>query len=160
MGYVVQSYRKFARIDQVGRHDNPRTYCPVMQCVVRTYKGDEMVSPWRIILSAVQVHRHDIKNSAEASHIVPLHEVRALQRMSFLQEVKRRIFVITVHCHGHLLYATVQVRSCYTLWFWSLWHNVKVLLCPVPSRYLGRDSVVGIATRYGLDGPRIESRWE
>ena len=24
----------------------------------------------------------------------------------------------------------------------------------------GRDSSVGIATRYGLDGPRIESRWE
>jgi hypothetical protein len=24
---------------------------------------------------------------------------------------------------------------------------------------LGRDSVVGIATRYGLDGPGIESRW-
>ena len=24
---------------------------------------------------------------------------------------------------------------------------------------LGRDSSVGIATRYGLDGPRIESRW-
>ena len=24
---------------------------------------------------------------------------------------------------------------------------------------MGRDSSVGIATRYGLDGPRIESRW-
>ena len=24
----------------------------------------------------------------------------------------------------------------------------------------GRDSSVGIATRYGLDGPEIESRWE
>jgi len=30
------------------------------------------------------------------------------------------------------------------------------------NRYMlvGRDSSVGIATRYGLDGPRIESRWE
>jgi hypothetical protein len=62
------------------------------------------------MLSSVQVHRHDIMSSAEASHTVPLHEVRALQKMSFLQEVKRRVFVITVHCHGHLLYATVQVR--------------------------------------------------
>ena len=26
--------------------------------------------------------------------------------------------------------------------------------------YSGRDSAVGIATRYGLDGPVIESRWE
>jgi hypothetical protein len=25
---------------------------------------------------------------------------------------------------------------------------------------MGPDSSVGIATRYGLDGPRIESRWE
>ena len=25
---------------------------------------------------------------------------------------------------------------------------------------MGRDSSVGIATRYGLDGPGIESRWE
>jgi hypothetical protein len=26
-------------------------------------------------------------------------------------------------------------------------------------RKVGRDSSVGIATRYGLDGPGIESRW-
>ena len=26
-------------------------------------------------------------------------------------------------------------------------------------KYTGRDSSVGIATRYGLDGPGIESRW-
>ena len=25
--------------------------------------------------------------------------------------------------------------------------------------YMGRDSAVGIATRYGLDSPGIESRW-
>jgi hypothetical protein len=25
---------------------------------------------------------------------------------------------------------------------------------------VGRDSAVGISTRYGLDGPEIESRWE
>ena len=25
---------------------------------------------------------------------------------------------------------------------------------------MGQDNVVGIATRYGLDGPRIEYRWE
>jgi hypothetical protein len=29
----------------------------------------------------------------------------------------------------------------------------------VELRALGRDSSVGIATRYGLDGPGIESRW-
>jgi hypothetical protein len=29
----------------------------------------------------------------------------------------------------------------------------------VPLHIVGRDSSVGIATRYGLDGPGIESRW-
>ena len=29
----------------------------------------------------------------------------------------------------------------------------------LPRRDVGRDNVVGIATRYGLDGPVIESRW-
>ena len=29
----------------------------------------------------------------------------------------------------------------------------------VPTYHVGRDSSVGIATRYGLDGPGIESRW-
>ena len=33
--------------------------------------------------------------------------------------------------------------------------NVFILLL----LFVGRDSVVGIATRYGLDGPGIESRW-
>jgi hypothetical protein len=28
-----------------------------------------------------------------------------------------------------------------------------------PCVCVGRDSVVGIATRYGLDGPGFESRW-
>jgi hypothetical protein len=31
---------------------------------------------------------------------------------------------------------------------------VQVMFC------VGRDSVVGIATRYGMEGPGIESRWE
>jgi hypothetical protein len=30
---------------------------------------------------------------------------------------------------------------------------------PVTWRQVDRDSVVSIATRYGLDGPGIESRW-
>jgi len=29
-----------------------------------------------------------------------------------------------------------------------------------PSQFVGRNSVVGIAIRYGLGGPGIESRWE
>jgi hypothetical protein len=34
-----------------------------------------------------------------------------------------------------------------------------VAICPAYVRVVGRDSSVGIATRYGLDGPGIESRW-
>ena len=43
--------------------------------------------------------------------------------------------------------------------------RVCLLLCLIILQLLvyiyimGRDSAVGIATRYGLDGPRIESRW-
>jgi hypothetical protein len=74
-----------------------------------------------------QAHKHEILRKAEASHTIPLHEVRALQKMSFLREVKRRLFVVTVYCHGHLLYATVQVRtkmdsSLYSRQL-SLWFN-------------------------------------
>jgi hypothetical protein len=34
-----------------------------------------------------------------------------------------------------------------------------VLIAQVHWNGVGRDSSVGIATRYGLDGPAIESRW-
>ena len=46
------------------------------------------------------------------------------------------------------------------------WHTCKTLLptnytniC-LKKHFLGRNNSVGIATRYGLDGPGIESRWE
>jgi hypothetical protein len=35
--------------------------------------------------------------------------------------------------------------------FWVLWNKLEICV--------DRDSSVGIATGYGLDGPRIESRW-
>ena len=39
---------------------------------------------------------------------------------------------------------------------WSM--LIFILLCTIRNR-VGRDSSVGIATRYGLDGPGIQSRW-
>jgi hypothetical protein len=33
------------------------------------------------------------------------------------------------------------------------------ILISYPPNYVGRDSSVGIATRYRLDGPGIDSRW-
>jgi hypothetical protein len=33
------------------------------------------------------------------------------------------------------------------------------MICTAPEMLVGRDSSVGITTRYGLDGPGIESKW-
>ena len=38
--------------------------------------------------------------------------------------------------------------------------NKKVVSNQLPPMLEGRDSSVGIANRYGLDGPRIKSRWQ
>jgi hypothetical protein len=35
----------------------------------------------------------------------------------------------------------------------------SLIIVTVTGENVGRDSSVGIATRYGLDGPGIESRW-
>jgi hypothetical protein len=36
----------------------------------------------------------------------------------------------------------------------------SIVCCSIATcKVMGRDGVVGIATRYGLDGPGIESRW-
>jgi hypothetical protein len=36
---------------------------------------------------------------------------------------------------------------------------VRVIL-QISHNFVGRDSAVGVVTRYGLDGPGIESLWE
>ena len=49
------------------------------------------------------------------------------------------------------------------IWPSSALNQFQVMeLCNIglyPTDFMGRDSSVGIATRYGLDGPGIESRW-
>ena len=45
------------------------------------------------------------------------------------------------------------------LYFFCLWFvNLRIKICALLS-YVCQDSSVGIATRYGLDCPGIESRW-
>ena len=68
-------------------------------------------------------------------------------------------------------YDTLSLKNLYSLncWYCSLmwkycyrqdgWH-FPALLCPTKPLEQGRDSSVGIATRYGLGRPGIESRWE
>jgi hypothetical protein len=43
----------------------------------------------------------------------------------------------------------------------SYWLASQEGLCSMEqvNKWVGRDSVIGIVTRYGLDGPGIESRW-
>jgi len=36
---------------------------------------------------------------------------------------------------------------------------IIIIRCRISCWFMGRDILVGIATRYELDGPRIESRW-
>ena len=50
---------------------------------------------------------------------------------------------------GWISFNGLHVTSKYIIVAYSL-------LC---TSVMGRDSSVGIATRYGLDGPGIESRW-
>jgi len=47
------------------------------------------------------------------------------------------------------------------MFIFCFWRVTRVLCVCVQYIYkgMGRDSSVGIATRYGLDGPGIESRW-
>jgi len=41
-----------------------------------------------------------------------------------------------------------------------MWKEGKLILRPVQTFRCGPGSVVGITTGYGLDGPRIDSRWD
>ena len=53
--------------------------------------------------------------------------------------------------HGTVILQTDRVKSK---------REAKRILCLVLALTWGRDSVVGIGTCYGLEGPGIESRWE
>ena len=61
---------------------------------------------------------------------------------------------------------TSSVGAKHTPFVLIVWRNSnKYIILPLSLidllylRFVGRDSSVGIATRYGLDGPEIESRW-
>ncbi|KAJ4451290.1 hypothetical protein ANN_02751, partial [Periplaneta americana] len=60
------------------------------------------------ILLFFQVHSSEIVDNDESSHTFSLNEVRARQSIAFLREVNKKLYVVSVHCHGHLLYATIQ----------------------------------------------------
>ena len=54
------------------------------------------------------------------------------------------VYKFTDHCHR----VEIQLQLINIISYTLLYHTIK-----------GRDSSVGIATGYGLDGPGVESRW-
>jgi hypothetical protein len=76
----------------------------------------------------------------------------SLQRLSetflFITRIQRDINVHRSSCKVPLFLSDFN-----DTWIFST-HFQNILKCQ-----MGRDSSVGIATRYGLDGPGIESRW-
>ncbi|XP_069681136.1 uncharacterized protein [Periplaneta americana] len=79
--------------------------CQPMYC----YNG----CSWRGSLKQLSAHFHEVHSSEivdndESSHTFSLNEVRARQSIAFLREVNKKLYVVSVHCHGHLLYATIQ----------------------------------------------------
>jgi hypothetical protein len=69
-------------------------------------------------------------------------------------------WVLIVHSVNLKLENKPEVSSLFLFCCWSYFFIcVWAVLCTVPVQQVGRVSSVGIATRYGLDGPGFESRW-
>ena len=68
--------------------------------------------------------------------------------------------MFTVYEHSHSLYYYYLLRNHSSLADCQTVHSTKYLLFIIlhTTVTVGRDSSVGTATRYELDGPRIESR--
>jgi hypothetical protein len=74
-----------------------------------------------------------------------------------------------IHTGRDFVWCRMKWRTAGFLRMWGNLWLAKTLLSPqealcstqvsVSAYHLGRDSSVGIATRYGLHGPGIESRW-
>lgn len=56
-----------------------------------------------------QTHRHDIGTGNESMHTVSIHQIHQKQHLTFLREVSRKLFVISIHCDESNIYATIQV---------------------------------------------------
>jgi len=49
----------------------------------------------------------EINSKTNCKHV--LRDIEALERVCFFQEVSRKLFAICVHCHGGVLYVSIQV---------------------------------------------------
>jgi len=70
-----------------------------------------------------------------------------------IHRIRRMVFLVAASCFR---WGTTWI-FIYIYIYIYIYICVCVCVCVCVCR--GRDSTVGIATRYGLDGPEIESRW-
>ena len=104
-----------------------------------------------------------------------LENLKCGKLLCFLREVLRFLCCLDFICSYALVFCDDTMfyqyslrnfryfQTAYTLWVSEAYfqHYFLVPVCGLVTSLLlfGQDSSVGIATRYGLDGPRIESRW-
>ena len=79
------------------------------------------------------------------SHLLLTCSVFHSQSIDLVLKTLEHTAIISLHSINQLVLCLLGVRK-------------EILNVPI-GLYGGRDSSVGIATRYGLDGPGIESRW-
>ena len=94
------------------------------------------------------------------SPVVPTTEIRILFTSVY------QLSLLSCSCYMHCPNDKIYVAEWSTTFLWGSWNtdcvsdfSQKHFFCVNLTENDGRDSSVGIATRYGLDGPGIEFRW-
>lgn len=59
----------------------------------------------------LQAHRPEIGSGNDSEHTVFFEEIRQQQRLTFLREVSRKLFVISIHAFDNSIFATMQVMD-------------------------------------------------
>ena len=93
---------------------------------------------------------------------VPSHFKRSLQSKEGFSEPTKSSWISTLFTHTDTRSDMPKKENkfyCIRLHFLSACYSVLLIISATHVFQWGRDSSVGIVTRYGLDGPGIDSRW-
>ena len=101
----------------------------------------------------LQLLIHDSLNIKTHKYI--LHSAVAL-KIEAVQSAEPLVLIKSLHAALHVSYQSMNLDRQF---FIALLPQICRPIYIYIYIYMGRDSSVGIATRYGLDGPGIESRW-
>ncbi|XP_026283775.2 uncharacterized protein LOC113210142 isoform X1 [Frankliniella occidentalis] len=55
-----------------------------------------------------ETHRSAIGAGTDSRHTVSVHQIHQQQRLTFLREVSRKLFVVCIHAYGNDIYASIQ----------------------------------------------------